>query len=1368
MIMGFAALGIGFSTLDIVVRPYLFRTCLVLKPSLTKHFQGWRCVFWLGYVFIFGFAWGFITYVYAYPDSYARDYVRSEMFEQYWILMVSLFSFFWHMENEKIRQNFSAMDSTIERKREAMLQRLASRNEKRTLEAAAAKETTKKIDLRATEKAFLESSPTSINLKTPVNPPSNYTISTPCSSSPILSFDEKAEKQMVALATWTNTMIGLDSTEELDLGATAAEACRRIQKMLGRKNEASEADRVHQAARQRYQRIFEKNDPDVMRKKCKKLLDDSGIEESIRDMLSKNQITIRNEHSVFNDLALQTNLLRTFLCFHPAWLKVTIEAIFGARIDAQPKYMIRALSQFFIERVFSNPSMLKNKKFAQGSGKPIITKQGREALHRHFLETTMKLMFLIETANAHRVIPNLTRIFTKSSQYKCLDDMFSGLTKELLTGSSLTFKKAFAKIGFTPSYKQSFFDNYDYQAKGFADYSDGIILAKLIESVGELPHGELLLKLRDPAGDRIRKINNVKIVLQEMTSIGIPTEDVTPTAIVGGTKDAILAILWSIVGVRVAREKRVKTSRAVDETPKKKRRSAVHDNMSSDVLKTCKLYGRQLEQEVLDLDSLTDGILLDKIWKSCIPNATPISAYSGDSLWEKVVSMAELELGINRGLDQSIALFVKMFLDRMQTVKMYHEKAAIIQKQWKLYLERKNIPKLFFIVQQVLVNHRQQRCISPATTIDNATFVIQNTPGILTERPSLSQLPCTPRSMNSTLNDATFTLSRDSLQYPEIDTLSNCFKQPKTPLRGTFTRHTISKHLNEVIEEEEGSENDETVVPSTLKKRFRVDLLTTQQKTTVFQEENAGIIEYEETSYSREIHTVASVRVHNSEEVYAEESPEIDGKGIETLNISSDDVQNADCEDVIEDLEASSESITPDKNNEEASEDHENAHGPVEISPEDVNVLKNDFTPEVLENDIVADEVSTEANIEPQENVPATLPMDHTQPTSSQSTSSSLVDYEMTEEQKKSEAMFREMIENQKRYVLNNQLNLVIPDQSDTASTPELRKILRETRELKRKQEEVAKRLGAIERKALAEKENAFIEYSTTDEIHMNENDHDSVSGSLDQLERSADLLRSTSPTGIFEKLNNDDDAEKLAKKALEELQTKQRKSAVTIQKVVRGFLARRRFATEIRDWREKMVAYNMILAQENEQLDEDNSQRDETKGNSSAERKLRKCTRRLIHDNLHIVLLAATVIDRLTNLVPSLLDTFVIELNGIKPIYEILAVADQGFAYTSILSPLLKILQKSLLNVPEETSNPVIRPLLQKLSPRLVLLMCKHCQNQEFFTPIVTSLISIARRFPHKKDSFIEADYAIRQTMKKVLDKDGRNYLTTLQNVSE
>ncbi|EGT31529.1 hypothetical protein CAEBREN_14204 [Caenorhabditis brenneri] len=129
MIIGFASLGIGFSTLDIIVRPimhsyngcflyfslegvfrsskaisevllaiysavyssilsflsiqYIFRTCLVMKPRLTDYFHGWKFIFWFGYVFIFGFIWGFITYVYAYPDQYARDYVREEMYEQY-------------------------------------------------------------------------------------------------------------------------------------------------------------------------------------------------------------------------------------------------------------------------------------------------------------------------------------------------------------------------------------------------------------------------------------------------------------------------------------------------------------------------------------------------------------------------------------------------------------------------------------------------------------------------------------------------------------------------------------------------------------------------------------------------------------------------------------------------------------------------------------------------------------------------------------------------------------------------------------------------------------------------------------------------------------------------------------------------------------------------------------------------------------------------------------------------------------------------------------------------------------------------------------------------------------------------------------
>ncbi|EGT55847.1 hypothetical protein CAEBREN_22453 [Caenorhabditis brenneri] len=278
----------------------------------------------------------------------------------------------------------------------------------------------------------------------------------------------------------------------------------------------------------------------------------------------------------------------------------------------------------------------------------------------------MKMLFLIETAYAHRVIPNLTRIFTISSHFKSMNEIFSELTRELLTGSLADFKKAFARVGFQSTYKQSFIESYNYQAKGFEDFSDGLILAKLIETVGEMPHGKLLLKLRDPAGDRLRKVNNVKTVLQEMTAIGINTEDATAAAIVEGKKDAILAVLWSIVGVRVAKEKRFRFLRTKDAsyedltTPKKKRRSGVHDDMSSEVLKTLKVIGRDLQMKVLDLDSLLDGLLLDKIWTTYVPNGTPIELYPGDDLWAKVVSLAESELAIPRGLDQNVALFVKI------------------------------------------------------------------------------------------------------------------------------------------------------------------------------------------------------------------------------------------------------------------------------------------------------------------------------------------------------------------------------------------------------------------------------------------------------------------------------------------------------------------------------------------------------------------------------------------------------------------------------------------------------------------------------------------------------------------------------------
>lgn len=119
--------------------------------------------------------------------------------------------------------------------------------------------------------------------------------------SPILSFDEKADKQLIAIATWCNTMLGLDDTEEMDLGTTKAEACRRIQKMLTRKSDA-ESEEAQKQTRRKYHRVFEKNDTEEIKRKCRELLMDSGIDESINEMLSKKVIFVRNELAIYSDL----------------------------------------------------------------------------------------------------------------------------------------------------------------------------------------------------------------------------------------------------------------------------------------------------------------------------------------------------------------------------------------------------------------------------------------------------------------------------------------------------------------------------------------------------------------------------------------------------------------------------------------------------------------------------------------------------------------------------------------------------------------------------------------------------------------------------------------------------------------------------------------------------------------------------------------------------------------------------------------------------------------------------------------------------------------------------------------------------------
>ncbi|CAJ0605000.1 unnamed protein product [Cylicocyclus nassatus] len=124
-------------------------------------------------------------------------------------------------------------------------------------------------------------------------------------------------------------------------------------------------------------------------------------------------------------------------------------------------------------------------------------------------------------------------------------------SREVLSGSGTPLTKAFAKMGFRPTYKQDFADDYNYTVKDFSDLTDGVILGKIIELVTGCPPGSLISRLRNPGGDRLRKIGNVKVCLQTACDRGVDLGAVKAEAITGANKEAILKVLWRLVGVYV-------------------------------------------------------------------------------------------------------------------------------------------------------------------------------------------------------------------------------------------------------------------------------------------------------------------------------------------------------------------------------------------------------------------------------------------------------------------------------------------------------------------------------------------------------------------------------------------------------------------------------------------------------------------------------------------------------------------------------------------------------------------------------------------------------------------------------------------------
>ncbi|WKY06367.1 hypothetical protein Q1695_006511 [Nippostrongylus brasiliensis] len=337
-----------------------------------------------------------------------------------------------------------------------------------------------------------------------------------------MSRDERADRQMEAMAVWCNMVLRSQYEEEgLDITNSKQEANKMLQDLLT-KTKSGKCPSPIENKPFKYSDFLNRQKRDIMRERALQLLHSSKVPDLLRTAVENKTISIRANCSVYSEISLQTTLLRLFLSFHPAWLHLGLETVFNTTIEMRSDdVFVQVISRFIAQRLFMDPKILKNKKFAFGSGRPIVTDAGREVLHAHFLYHTALFCYFVEIAKASSIIKHNPRMFTRGSFFKSIDDVFAELSREVLSGTGMSLNKAFAKMGFKPTYKQGFADDYNYSVKTFADLTDGVILSKLVELVTECEPGFIINRLRDPCGDRLRKVGNVKTCLQVAIDKGV-------------------------------------------------------------------------------------------------------------------------------------------------------------------------------------------------------------------------------------------------------------------------------------------------------------------------------------------------------------------------------------------------------------------------------------------------------------------------------------------------------------------------------------------------------------------------------------------------------------------------------------------------------------------------------------------------------------------------------------------------------------------------------------------------------------------------------------------------------------------------------
>ncbi|CAG9538267.1 unnamed protein product [Cercopithifilaria johnstoni] len=496
--------------------------------------------------------------------------------------------------------------------------------------------------------------------------------------------DEKLA-HLAALTSWLNYLLDEKSdpynSSEI-LAKSKKDADLYLRKLLTLENDIPAMKDNEPQNGINYKCFMTANELSEMRARFRLLYESSSIPNDISTLVKDGKIAVRMDKRVYADVGLQMKLLSLLLSFHPFYLRLGLETVLSTKIQKRTddKSQLRIIASVVTENIFKNSKIMNNRKYVQGRAKILINNRGAEALLQHFLIKICQLLFIVDKAWRDNRISRKNRcLFVKWSAYKSINDVVAVLSRELMTGTS-NLPKTLSRLGLFLDRKQGFFEQFQYYvADPLKDLSNGMILGRTVEILANLQYNTVIHCLRDPGGDRLRKLSNVKTVIDFAKREGILPEDlcVDINGILQGNIDEIITLLWRFA------------SKELGNVNKSDNCHAGIDSISQQLLS---LFG--ISYEIRNPLELADGKLFSLLWKQYYSYNTPFELFDGSTVLEQIASAAEHHFGIPSSIlmqwkdipkGETLCLFTKIFISRIYECYKITSAAIIIQRAFRRY-----------------------------------------------------------------------------------------------------------------------------------------------------------------------------------------------------------------------------------------------------------------------------------------------------------------------------------------------------------------------------------------------------------------------------------------------------------------------------------------------------------------------------------------------------------------------------------------------------------------------------------------------------------------------------------------------------------